>query len=438
MPQQLVEQVTITEAQAAAAKKSGRFLMQFISPGWGTSGYYSPEVLEAAAADRVIPKGTHMYADHPHQDGSGLDEHGNRSIKDLMAVVNEDARVAADGALVGEIAVVPAWQPLLDTVYESIGCSIRGGAEVTEGEAEGRSGLIIEALSAPIMSVDFVTRPGRGGKVLQVLESAAANQRALDRGIAEATVNDTREALQTVLREAYGAGENTYVWVRDFDASTVWFEIEGRGAVDAGIYGQAYTSADGVVALSGSRAEVRIQTTYVPVARPGSTTTTTESEEDTMPNIQVDEAEHTRLVEQAGRVSTLESERDTAVAQRDTAIAERDQLRARESAVAHARARVVAANAALPTPVVDRIVAESTRTVPLTDAGALDTTALDTAVDTARTAEESYLAGLTEAAGGGSVFGMGGTSGGGQTAEITESDIDNVVAGAFGRQVKEA
>ena len=47
--------------------------------------------------------------------------------------------------------------------------------------------------------------------------------------------------------------------------------------------------------------------------------------------------------------------------------------------------------------------------MPLTEAGELDTAALDTAVDTARTAEETYLAGLAEAAGVGSVSGFGGT-----------------------------
>jgi hypothetical protein len=101
------------------------------------------------------------------------------------------------------------------------------------------------------MSVDFVTRAGRGAVGPQVLESAHANRRAIDRGISEATVNDTREALNTVLREAYGAGENTWLYVRDFDDTTVWFEIEGRGADDAGIYGQTFTNSDGVVALTG-------------------------------------------------------------------------------------------------------------------------------------------------------------------------------------------
>lgn len=433
MPQLVQETASISEAAAAAAADSGRMLIQFIDPGWGSSAHYSTQVLEQAAADRVIPAGTHMYADHPTEVEAM--ERPIRSIKDLMAVTTEDAYVSEGGALVGEVQVVPQWRDLVKTVKDSIGVSIRGEANVTEGEIDGRRGLIAESLVAPVMSVDFVTRAGRGGKVLSVLESARANSRAMRRGVAEATVNDTREALQTLLRDTYSA-EKTYVWVRDFDDSTVWFEVESGD--DSGCYGQSYTQSDaGAVALSGDRTEVRVSTTYVPV-RPGSSTTTTEeSQEDTMPHIQIDEAEHTRLVAEAGRVTAVEAERDTAVAERDQLRTENARLTARESAVTHARARVTEANATLPAATVDRIVAAATTTVPLTEAGQLDTTALDTAVDTARTTEETYLAGLAEAAGIGSITGFGGSSANGQTT-VSEADIDAAVGGAFGHQVKEA
>jgi hypothetical protein len=225
----------------------------------------------------------------------------------------------------------------------------------------------------------------------------------------------------------------TYVWVRDFDDSTVWFEVDGPGS-DSGLYAQGYTADEsGAVALTGDRTEVRVVTTYVPVTRPGSTTAT-ESQEDTMPNIE--EARLRQLETDAGRVPTLESERDTAVAERDTLRTENAQLRARESAVTHARTRVTTANAGLPAATVERIVTQATATIPLTEAGQLDTAALDTAVDNARTAEETYLAGLAEAAGVGSITGFGGTSA--EPTTISEADIDGAVAGAFGRQVKEA
>lgn len=312
MPKKLLETATISEKAAADAKSTGRMLVEFITPGWGSSGYYSPEVLEAAATDVVIPKGTHMYADHPTD--SEDHERPGRSIKDLMAVTTEDARLSDAGSLVGEVQVVPAWKDLVETVRDHIGVSIRGSAtDIVEGEAEGRRGGIIEGLVAPVLSVDFVTRAGRGGKVLQVLESAAANHRAIGHGIEEATVNDTREALQTALRDAHATAKDTWLYVRDFDDSTVWFELDGSGAGDdAGTYGQSYAEDDGVVTLSGSRTEVRVQTKYVPVTRPDSNTPTTEADlEVTMGKIQIEESEHRGLTEKAGRVDALESENAT-------------------------------------------------------------------------------------------------------------------------------
>lgn len=322
MPKLLQETARISEAAAAEAKATGKMLVQHISPGWGSSGYYASAVLEQAVADQVIPAGTHMYADHPT--AAEAAERPVRSIKDLMSITTEDARLATDddvargaeiGALVSEVDVVPTYRPLVEHLKDAIGVSIRGDGEITEGgTAEGRTGRIVESLEH-VQSVDWVTRAGRGGKVLSLVESAKATRRAVSRGISEATVNDTRDALQTALREAYAVqvtnGPNTYVWIRDFDDTTVWFEVDGAGD-NTGLYGQGYAYADGVVTLTGDRAEVRVVTTYVPATRPDSTNPTTEeSEEDTMGKISIEESEHSTLTEKAGRVDALLQENAT-------------------------------------------------------------------------------------------------------------------------------
>ena len=54
-----------------------------------------------------------------------------------------------------------------------IGVSIRATGRAKEGEAEGRKGPVIAALTSA-RSVDFVTVPGAGGKVLQLFESYRA------------------------------------------------------------------------------------------------------------------------------------------------------------------------------------------------------------------------------------------------------------------------
>ena len=82
-----------------------------------------------------------------------------------------------------------------------------------------------------------------------------------------------------------------------------------------------------------------------------------------------------------------------------------------------------------PVATVDRIVA--TATAPLTESGQLASAALDTALDAARSAEETYLAALAEAAGVGSISGFGGQAArrpGGQAAR-RPGELDDVATG---------
>lgn len=315
MPKQLRERSRLVEVDGGQQASPTRRRIQIITPGWGSSGYYSADVLERAAQNKVIPAGTHMYLNHASE--SEHRDRPERDVEKIAAVLVEDAvwdgtRLAGDADLIGPHA------ELIEALAPYIGVSISGSAtDITIGEAEGRTGPIIEDL-AHVDSVDFVTHAGRGGMVL--LESARpsmVNAAAVRHGVAEATANETREQLQQALRDLLG-GDQSWVWVRDFDDTTVWFEHETPDS--SGTYSLAYETADsGEVSLAGSPVEVRATTTYVPV-RPGGTTPTEEShKENPMPEIKIDEAEHTRLVAEAGRVATLESERDAAVSERDQA-----------------------------------------------------------------------------------------------------------------------
>jgi len=415
MPQDITEQLTL---EAATAEGDGSLLVEFITPGWGSSGYYSPEVVEAAAP--LFAVGTHMYLDHPTP--TEENERPVRSVKDLAAVITE-AGAWKDGGIRGKVKPFGPYRELLldEDFATNIGLSIRASAsDIVIGEADGRKGPIIEGL-VDLKSVDFVTRAGRGGRVLQVLESARPEvlDRAIARGVAEATADERRQQLSDVVRTAY-AGEKTYAWVRDFDESTVWFEASAENERSK-TWQQAYTVAtdDMSVALDGERTEVRPVTKYVPVTRPGSTTTTTEeSKEDPMAEVTIEEAELTRLRDDAGRVQTLESERDQA----RTELAEHRRTdRARAIIAERARENEVAF-----TPLEERgLLAD----LPLTQEGALDEAAFTTTVN-------ENAAAAKAARGAGQVRGFGGTTTSG--TELSESDIDNAVAGAFGRQVKGA
>lgn len=436
MPQRQVLEARSTTAQATPVDGApGRFLVELITPGWGSSGYYSPEVLEAAAGAGVFPAGTHMYLDHPAADGSGQDMHGNRTLRDLAAVLDESATWNGS-ALVCEALVFGNHRHALEQMRESIGVSVRALAEVEQGEAEGRTGTIVRSLvESPQTSADFVTHGGRGGRIVDVIESAppaAVVRSAIAHGVAEATANDTREALQQQLRDTYGA-EQSWVWVRDFDGTTVWYEHETPE--ESGTYAEAYSLDDaGAVTLAGEREEVRARTEYVPV-NPAGRTTTTESEEDTMP--QIEESRLRQLEADAGRVQTLESERDAAVQRAETAETERDQARGTiaESTRTSTIARIIdeAAEAAHVELDDDQRAGIATRAV-VSDEGVVDESATRTAFDT-------RVAAIAERQGAGTPSGVGkSTTTSTESGKVAGSfeELDQLQESVFGATLQEA
>lgn len=424
--------VTLTEARPitealTAAEGPGRFLVQLITPGWGSSGYYSTETLRQAAADRVFPAGTHMYIDHPTE--SETWERPERTLRDLAAVLLEDARWDESlQALVAEAVVFSEWRRALSEMLEHIGTSIRAYAEAEQGEAEGRKGQIITRLTEGV-SVDFVTHAGRGGKVLAILESARPVRPAV-----EAKTSERRDQLTELVKNAYG-GEKVWVWVRDFDDDDqiVWFEIETPD--DDAVYEQRYEVVDDVAtALIGDRTEVRAVIQYVPVGPAGQSTTTQESEEDTMPHTQIEESELSRLRADAGRVPTLESERDAAIERAETAEA--------KLAVVETRAKlrpivsqVIGASETIPAVMAADTIESVVATL---GADATEETA-KAAAEAARTKAETTVAAIAESLGAGTPRGLGShTTQPADGTDLTEAELDAELAQISGRTPKEA
>lgn len=409
MPKALIREAGPLQAEQVEGAKSGLLKICIATPGWGSSGYYSAKVLENAATNRVFPAGTQSFLDHETE--TEKYDRPERSVRDLAAVAVEDAVWESDSQKLTQVVqVFGAHHELLtdEQFAKTVGMSMRAYADSTVGEAEGRKGRIITEL-IEALSVDVVTRAGRGGHIIEILESARPTEvaeRAVAHGVAEATANDIRAALDTALREEYG-GEKRWVWVRDFDEKTVWFSLETPDG--SGIYAQAYElDDDGAALLDGEPTEVRARTEYVPVKASesgppsvpvtpaGQPPTPKSPEEDTMGNIQVDEAEHGRLTEAAGRVPTLESERDTAIRERDEA---RRAMRDRDNTdAANTVIDTQAKEAGVTFTALERrgLVAA----IPVTEAGEIDKAAFEEAVKTAA-AEKA------EEAGAGSIRGFG-------------------------------
>lgn len=154
-------------ATSSTTSTGARARVTIISPGQGSSGYYSPEVIAEAAP--LFKPGTHMYLDHATE--SERAERGVRSLDRLVGVLETAPTLNHNGALVADVKIMPAWRDFVKEAYPYIGVSISASGEIEESE----QGRVIKKLTA-VESVDFVTKAGRGGKIDALLESAVTEE----------------------------------------------------------------------------------------------------------------------------------------------------------------------------------------------------------------------------------------------------------------------
>ena len=290
----------ILESANVVSTSPGRMLIKLITPGQGSSGFYSSEVLEAAASDKVFPRGTQMHIDHDSFTESA--ERPEGSLRNLAAVLEEDAYVDKEGNLVAEALVSSAWRPFLVEFKDFIGASINAAADITRES----TGVVIERLlPSPTNRVDFVTIAGRGGSILQVLESA---RNVAERSVvSEAFSQETDELLRRAVKDSY---PGQYAWLVDHDETTVVVEVDDPQGNSVMVQ-RGYALSGGSAALDTDAVEVRRVVTYAPLNQPSETAGVQEnavpSKEDVVAKVEIEETELTQLREAASRVQTLEA-----------------------------------------------------------------------------------------------------------------------------------
>ncbi len=161
-------------------REDGTARVRIIKPGWGSSGYYSEQMLQRDAS-KVYSPGLHMYLDHP----TTAEEKARpeRSLKDLAGVIEDNVRYEAEGpvrnpndpndkgqGVYADVHVLSQFRGMINEMAPYIGISHRAAGKSRAGEAEGRKGQIIESLEKAY-SADFVTLPGAGGGLVQMFES---------------------------------------------------------------------------------------------------------------------------------------------------------------------------------------------------------------------------------------------------------------------------
>jgi len=189
-----------------AVGQDGSALLKLIAPGWGSCGYYPPEVLERDGP-RVFPKGTKNFWNHQTEAEEAARPEGD--LRDLASVLAEDAhfdKQGPDGAgLYARAKVFENFRQPIDDLAKHIGMSIRASGKAREGEVGGKKGRIIEKLERG-QSVDYVTTPGAGGRVLQLFEAARGRQHSTNEGddmeVKEALALLKKQSERLALREA--------------------------------------------------------------------------------------------------------------------------------------------------------------------------------------------------------------------------------------------
>lgn len=145
----------------ASSLGDGKYRIRIIVPGQGSSGIYTAENLAESAP--LFKAGTEMFIDHPTESEEW--ERPERSIRDYAGVFLEDATVGEDGALYTVCKVFSGVNELIEDKWEHIGVSINAWC----ADPISEDGIVPPI--AGVRSVDFVTTPGAGGAIIDLLES---------------------------------------------------------------------------------------------------------------------------------------------------------------------------------------------------------------------------------------------------------------------------
>lgn len=218
------------ESTAAVGTESlgeGKYRIRIIVPGQGSSGIYTAENLAESAP--LFKAGTEMFIDHPTESEEW--ERPERSIRDYAGVFLEDATVGEDGALYTICKVFSGVNEIIRDKWEHIGVSINAWCN----EPIAETGVV--PVFAGVRSVDFVTTPGAGGAVIDLLESNRNNSITKEAGVdkeIESKFSDLETKFATLI-EALGSKLDSVVTsIQESKEEEKVEEASVDAAIDAG------------------------------------------------------------------------------------------------------------------------------------------------------------------------------------------------------------
>lgn len=150
----------IEDAKRLEADKDGSYPVVLISPGQGSSGFYTEEVIREYAP-AALPKGSHVYLDH-------LKEGETRTPERLLGTLIEDTQVDEEGNAVNRFKPLSKHAEWIEEVRPHVGLSISVHGTGREEVIDGRKTVVVETLDPHITNtVDLVSYAGRGGRFLE-------------------------------------------------------------------------------------------------------------------------------------------------------------------------------------------------------------------------------------------------------------------------------
>nr|DAJ48555.1 MAG TPA: Prohead core protein protease [Caudoviricetes sp.] len=185
----------IRESNTAADTESlgeGKYRIRIIVPGVGSSGVYTAENL--AESVHLFKAGTEMFIDHPTESEEW--DRPERSIRDYAGVFLEDATVGDDGALYAVCKVFSSVNDIIKDKWEHIGVSINAWCSTPINEDR------IVPVFDGVRSVDFVTLPGAGGAIVDLLESNRIKTTISNKeDVMDSELKDRFDSLETAVED---------------------------------------------------------------------------------------------------------------------------------------------------------------------------------------------------------------------------------------------
>lgn len=165
----MLNTIEILESLGSVSELTGkRYKVRLIEGDkLGSSAYYPADVIKRDGP-KIFTKGTPMFLDH-QTPGEKADKPFG-SVGNFVGELAEDAYYENDG-LYGEVEVFEDMAPLIKARHKHIGISVRANVIAENGMINGKSVPIAKQFTSA-RSVDFVMRPGAGGKIVSILESA--------------------------------------------------------------------------------------------------------------------------------------------------------------------------------------------------------------------------------------------------------------------------